>query len=190
MFATKKKYYLIIQNTRDIKLTNIKLFNKFTIIYRNSGKKENFIDLKRFRQLCKRKRIQFFVANNVELTIKLKADGLYISSHNNDLKLARLKLANYKIIGSIHNIKELSIKKKQMCNSYLFSRLFKTNYSFKKDYLGVVKFNLISLSFGEDLIALGGIRKSNINKLKIVNSQSVSLLSEVKKKPAIISRLF
>ena len=77
-----------------------------------------------------------------------------------------------------------------MCNSYLFSRLFKTDYSFKKDYLGVVKFNLISLSFGEDLIALGGIRNSNINKLKIVNSKSVALLSEVKKKPAIISRLF
>ena len=35
MFALKKKYYLIIENIKDINLKNIKKRNKFVIVYRN-----------------------------------------------------------------------------------------------------------------------------------------------------------
>ena len=35
MFAFKKKYFLIIQNIKDINLNNIKKNNKFVIILRN-----------------------------------------------------------------------------------------------------------------------------------------------------------
>jgi len=41
MFAYKKKYFLIIENIKDIDLSNIKLTNKFIIIYRNENKIEN-----------------------------------------------------------------------------------------------------------------------------------------------------
>ena len=109
MFATKKKYYLIIQNIRDIDLSNIKSFNKFVIIYRNNIKNDKLKQLKQFRLKCKIKGIEFFVANDKKLLIKLRADGLYVSSHNKDLSINRLR-SNYKIIGSIHNIKELNIK--------------------------------------------------------------------------------
>ena len=57
--------------------------------------------------------------------------------------------------------------------------------------VGVIKFNLLKLSRKEDLVPLGGIKLSNLNKLKTVNSKSFAMLSEVKKKPAkIFSRLF
>ena len=35
MIAYKKKYFLYIENTKDIDLSNLKLTNKFVIIYRN-----------------------------------------------------------------------------------------------------------------------------------------------------------
>ena len=35
MFAYKNKYFLLIENIKDIELNNIKLTNKFIIIYRN-----------------------------------------------------------------------------------------------------------------------------------------------------------
>ena len=38
MFAYKNKYYLIIENIKDIDLSNIKSSNKFIIIYRNKNK--------------------------------------------------------------------------------------------------------------------------------------------------------
>ena len=77
------------------------------------------------------------------------------------------------------------------CNEILFSRLFKTSYFNKPGYFGVIRYNLMcSKFFNKKLIPLGGIRLSNLNKLKIINCNSFAVLSEVKKKPAIISRLF
>ena len=191
MFAFKNKYFLIIENIKDIDLRNIKLINRFIIIYRNSGKIENIDQLARFRRRCKSKKIDFYVSNNEKLTSKLKADGLYISAHNKNLRLVNLKKSNYKIIGSAHNIKELNLKILQGCSHIIFSRLFKVSYQFKKSFLGVVKFNLFKISRKESLVPLGGINLSNLNKLKMVRSNSFALLSEIKKKPAkLFNRLF
>ena len=50
MFASKKKYFLIIESIKDIELINIKKRNKFIIIYRNLGKQEDVAKLKHFRK--------------------------------------------------------------------------------------------------------------------------------------------
>ena len=56
-------------------------------------------------------------------------------------------------------------------------------------YLGVIKFNTIA-RMSNRIIPLGGIKVDNLNQLKIVFSEGLALLSEVKKKPAkIFSRL-
>lgn len=191
MFAFKNKYFLIIENIKDIDLRNIKLIDRYIIIYRNAGKTENIQKLLKFRRYCKSKKIDFYVSNDEKLASSLKADGLYISAHNTNLKSLKLKMSNYKIIGSAHNIKELNIKILQGCSSIIFSRLFKVSYSFKKGFLGVVKFNLFKLSRRENLVPLGGINLFNLNKLKMVKSNSFAILSEIKKKPVkIFNRLF
>ena len=190
MFVLQNKYFLLIESIKDLDIKNIKLINKYIIIYRNTNKIENLNELINFRRLCRSKKIAFFVSNNERLASTLKADGLYISAHNINLRLAKLKMSNFQIIGSAHNLKELNIKKLQRCSTIVYSRLFKVSYDHKKGYLGVVKFNLLKLSRKEDLVPLGGINLSNLNKLKTVNSKSFAMLSEVKKKPAIASRLF
>ena len=111
--------------------------------------------------------------------------------HNKDLSLSGLKNKNFRLIGSVHNLKELNLKKMQGCSNLIFSRLFETNYKFKKGYLGIVKFNLFKLFNKLDLIPLGGINVTNINKLKSSGFTAFAMLSEVKKKPTkIFSRLF
>ena len=191
MFTFKNKYFLIIESIKDIDLRNIKLINRYIIIYRNTHKIENIDKLVRFRRYCKSKKIDFYVSNDAKLTSDLKADGLYISAHNRNLRLAKLRKSNYKIIGSAHNIKELNIKMLQGCSSIIFSRLFKVSDPLKKGFLGVIKFNLFKLSRKENLVPLGGINLSNLTKLKMVKSNSFALLSEIKKKPAkLFNRLF
>ena len=188
MSVFKNKYYFIIENIRDIDLKNIKNSNKFCIIYRSKNIAKNIEELMRFRKICKTKNIEFYVANNVKLTNILKADGIYISAYNKNLKIAHLRNSNFRVIGSAHNIKELNIKKMQGCSSIIFSRLFETSYKYKKGFLGVVKFNLLRLSRKENLIPLGGIRLSNLNKLSIVKCDSIDLSSEIIKKPIALSR--
>jgi len=187
MLLFKNKYFFIIESTRDIDLKNIKNSNKFSIIYRSKNIAENKEKLMKFRKNCKTKKIDFYVSNNIKLGNDLKADGIYISAHNKNLNISHLKNFNFKVVGSAHNIKEINVKKLQGCSSIIISRLFETSYKYKKGFLGVVRFNLLGLSRQENLIPLGGIKLSNLNKLNIVKCNSIALSSEIIKKPVIFS---
>ncbi len=190
MFIIKNKYFLIIENIKDINLENIKIRDKFFIIYRNRKKIDKFNDLLRFRQNCKSKAINFYIANDLKLAISLNSDGIYISSFNKKLNCLNFRKKNFQIIGSAHNFKEISVKIKQGCNSILFSKLFSVDYDKTASHLGVLKFNTFS-RYSKKLIPLGGIKSHNLNNLNNVSSEGFALLSEVKKKPAnIINRLF
>ena len=191
MFVYKKKYFLIIENIKDIDLSNIKIFKKFAIIYRNQSK---FVDIKKllkFRNQCRLKKIEFYVSNDNKLMVALKADGLYVSAFNRDLGMRRFMHLKYKIIGSAHNYKELKTKNIQGCSVFIYSRLFLTKYKNKPGFLGLIRFNLLTLLRKEILVPLGGININNLNKMNTVNADSFSLMSEIKKKPVkIINRLF
>lgn len=191
MLVLKKKYYLFIENTREFNLNLIKKRNKFNIIYRSLKTNEKIEDIRIFRKDCKKNGINFYVANDTNLLVKLKADGLYISANNKKLLLNTFAYKGYSIIGAAHNQKEVDLKIKQGCKEIIYSRLFETNYSFKKGNLGVQKFNFISLRSKVDLVPLGGINHRNLPKLNTVISKSFACMSAVKKKPTkLISRLF
>ena len=191
MFAVKNKYFLIIESIRDLNLGNIKKYNKFNIIYRNKNNNEKLADILKFRKRCKTKLIKFYVANNVNLAVSTKADGVYLSAYNKNFFPLNLKRSSYEIIGSAHNTKEIALKKKQGCASILYSKLFKVDYDEKSPFLGVVRFNHYLNFVFKRLVPLGGIKINNLNSLKILKSNSIALFTEIKKKPAkIINRLF
>ncbi len=190
MITKKFKYFLLIESIKDIDLKNIKIRNKFSIIYRNHNKTDNLNDLSKFRRQCKLKAIKFYIANNNTLAVTLNSDGIYLSSFNKKLNVLSYKKANYEIIGSAHNFKEISLKKKQGCSFIFLSKLFAVDYDKKAPFLGVIKFNNF-LKISKDLIPLGGIKYENLNNLRNVDCKGFAILSEVKKKPAkIFSRLF
>ena len=152
MFAFKKKYFLIIESIKDLNLRNIKKHNKFNIIYRNFKKSENINDVKKFRKQCKLKQINLFIANDTKLAIAIKADGLYVSAFNKDLKTLHYKKNNFSIIGSAHSMKEIKLKILQGCNYILLSKLFKVDYDDKAPHLGIIKFNIFCNRFQKILL--------------------------------------
>jgi len=75
-------------------------------------------------------------------------------------------------INILQNVLELKLKEKQGVDFIFLSPLFLTkNY---QNNLGVVKFNLISKESKKPIIALGGIRKNNLNKIKLINAVGFS----------------
>ncbi len=175
MFVHKKKYFFIIESIKKINLDNLKNLNKFNIIYRTVKIKDKKEDLLKFRKICKRKRIDFYVANNIQLLKSIQADGIYISAHNKNLKYKFYKKMNYKIIGSAHNLNEIKLKKLQGCTTIFLSRLFRTNYVGKNGFLGLIRYNLFPES--SILSPLGGINKTNFNQLKNIKSDCIALSS-------------
>ena len=184
MFIIKKKYYFYIDNTKSVNLNLIKKNSKITFIYRPKYIIESFNKILKFRKKCRELKINFFVSNSPSLANDLRADGLYISAYNKQI------YRNIKLIGSAHNFKEISEKIKQGCREIILSRLFKTNYKNKKSFYGVLKFNLMCQKYKIDIIPLGGINNKNLLNLNLVKSQAIAILSAVKKKPTISSRLF
>jgi|TARA_Y100000389_G_scaffold19816_1_gene17177 thiamine-phosphate pyrophosphorylase len=190
MFAFKKKYFLIIQNIKDINLNNFKRLNKFIIIYRNDDLNQDFIALRKFRIKCKSKSIKFFIANNLKLAILLSADGIYLSAYNKTFKQLNHKNFKFSIIGSAHSIKEINLKLKQGCTFIMLSKLFVVDYDRACPIIGIIKFNFFLKNISHRLIPLGGIKLNNLNFLKNVKCDGFALMSEIKKKPTISSRLF
>ena len=190
MFTKKNKYFLLIENIRDIDLKNIKIRNKFSIVYRNRNKIHNLDNLLKFRKKCKLKAIRFYVANNYRLAVSLNSDGIYLSSFNKSFKALCLRRKNFDILGSAHNQNEIALKLLQGCNSVLFSKLFRVDYDKKSPFLGISKFNKFLSYYPKHLVPLGGIKLDKLNHLRNINCTGIAILSEIKKKPAIISRLF
>ena len=159
------KYYFI----NKFETNNIDRLDKQTaVIYRNYNSKllNNELILK-IKKYCKKKNIKFYLSNNIKLALKLGLDGAYIPSFNKSTKHLSFSLKKkFIIIGSAHNIKEIKIKEKQGVNKIFISSIFKKN----KNYLGVMKFRLVSNLTVKKVVALGGISKENLNKLRLLNN--------------------
>ena len=166
------KYYFI--NKFDTNIINNQ-DKQTTIIYRNYNSKILDQDLiLKIKTYCKSRKINFYLSNHIKLAIKLDLDGAYIPSFNKSTKhLAFSFKKKFKIIGSAHNIKEIKIKETQNVNKIFLSSIFKKN----KNYLGINRFKLISNLTRKKVVALGGISKKNLNKLKLLNNSEFAGIS-------------
>ena len=167
-----RKYYFISKFERN----NIDKLDKQTgIIYRNYNSK--FLDeelILKIKNYCKKKRIEFYLSNNIKLAIKLDLDGAYIPSFNKTTKhLSFSYKKNFCLIGSAHNIKEIKIKEIQDVKKIFISSVFKKN----NNYLGINRFKLISNFTKKKIVALGGISKKNIKKLNLLLRQEFAGIS-------------
>ena len=157
------KYYFINKfDTNNIDNQDIQTI----IIYRNysSDIKEDLI--LKIKNYCKKKRIKFYLSNNVKLATKLDLDGAYIPSFNkNTNHLAYSYKKNFDLIGSAHNLKEIRIKEKQGVGKIFLSSLFKKN----KNFLGIYKFKILSSLTKLNVVTLGGISKCNLKKLNLLD---------------------
>ena len=166
------KYYFI----NKFETNNIDKQDKQTvIIYRNySSKKVDEKILLKIKNYCKKKRIKFYLSNNIQIAIRLNLDGAYIPSFNKNIKHLSYSLKKkFKIVGSAHNLKEIRIKEIQKVDKVFLSSLFKKN----KNYLGINKFRLFSKFTKKRIVALGGISNTNKKKLSLLNNPDFAGIS-------------
>ena len=159
-----KKYYFINElDTNTIK----KCDHNTAIIYRNYNSKIiDILKVLNLKNYLKKRKNKFLLSNNIKLALKLGLDGAYIPSFNKDFKHLSYSInSKFLIVGSAHNLKEIRIKELQKVDAIFLSSLFKQN----KNFLGLNKFRNISNYTEKEIIALGGISKKNIKKLKLLD---------------------
>ena len=175
----KPTVYCYVNNYNLLNLS--KLGRKTNIIYRNYENIDHADNLLKLKQFCKKNGNDLYLTNDIKLSIKLGLNGVYIPSFNKKLNFSCTFTLpkNFKIIGSAHNLNEIMIKTKQGCKEIFISPMFKVAKS--KKFLGVVKFNLLTLRIKNNFIALGGINENNYKALKLSKIKGIASISWAKK---------
>ena len=152
------------------------------IIYRNYSDPKRETELIKIALACKKKRYMLFVSNDIKLALKVRADGIYIPSFNNTKYFLNLENRNFIILGSAHCQKEIHDKILQKCKAIFLSPTFYVEKS--KNFLNTHQFNFLSNTNKIKFLALGGINKHNIRKLKMLKAFGFGGIGLFKKKPA------
>ncbi len=172
MLYKKFVFYYFVNNYNEIKNINIKIFKNISIILQYHETKDlDQNEVLKIKKFCRSYGCNFFISNNIKKASRYKADGVFITSINRSMSSFITK-NNFRIIGSAHNQMEYYFKKKQGCKTIMLSPLFSNEKYTDNNILGISRFNLISLMWRENLIALGGVMK-NLNKIKMTRCVGV-----------------
>ena len=158
-----------------------KIDKNVSIIYRNYRKDLNIDAILKIKKHCKEHKRKFYLANNYKLAWNLDLDGYYIPAFNKSFKhLSLCRKKDFLIIGSAHNLGEINYKIKQKCELIFLSPIFKVEK--KNNFLGLNVFRNITNQSKKKIIALGGIKYSNLNKISISKASGYASISMIKKK--------
>ena len=175
---TFKIYYFVNR----FKLSDLSHLGKnINIIYRNYENINHLENILKLKNYCKDKNYKLYISNNIKLCLKLGLNGVYIPAFNKKINYVQNYSlpTNFEIIGSAHNIKEINLKLNQKCNQIFLSPLFKVKKS--KNFLGISKFNFMTLNHKINFVALGGINEKNYKMIKLLKSNAFASISWAKK---------
>lgn len=157
-----------------------KLPKTTSVIYRNYKEDLNVNTIIKIKKACKKRRLKFYLSNNIKLAIKLNLDGAYFPSFNKDLTFNSYSLKkNFELLGSAHNLREIRLKESQNINHIFISPLFSSQKN--KKCLGIYKFLKLKNNSKKKIVCLGGINSKNLrmtNFLKCDGVASISLFRE------------
>ena len=173
----KLDYYIFVDelNERIIKnIINLKK-QKFRVNIIISSK--NFVIISKF---AKKEGVPFFGINDIKSATKNKAHGIFLTSKYKALKNNIKKTTKLEVIGAAHNQYEYYIKNQQNCTTIMLSPIFYNDKYSKNKILHVIRFNLISLMWKNNICALGGITYKNIKLINLTRSKSLGFKSLIK----------
>ena len=158
----------------------LKLRKNINLIFRNYEKKFDVSYYKKIKNFCHSNGYKIYLSNNVNFAHNLGFDGVYIPAFNKRIDVIKSKLHKLILLGSAHNIKEINEKKKQGMDLIFLAPIFRVKK--RNTHLGIIRFNNFSKLNNNNFVALGGINKSNINKIRSLNCYGIASISYIKGK--------
>jgi len=137
-------------------------------------------EAKQISTLCKEYKVPFIVNDNVNIAIACKADGIHIGQEDMELKSVRKLVGEDMIIGvSAHTVEE-AIKAQEGGADYIgIGAVFATSTKTDVDVLSFETLRSICEAVDIPTVAIGGIKKDNICKLKGSGIDGVAVVSAI-----------
>lgn len=130
--------------------------------------------------LCKKYGVPFFINDNVDIAVKCKADGIHVGQEDMAAAKVRERVGEDMMIGvSVHSVSEALEAVAAGADCLGVGAMFST--STKADASVLSKDTLRDICNAVDIpvVAIGGIGKGNIDKLKGTGVDGVALVSAI-----------
>lgn len=132
------------------------------------------------KALCNKYKVPFFINDNVEVAIKCGADGIHVGQDDMAAGRVRELVGDKMMIGvSAHSVKEAVEAVKNGADCLGVGAIFSTSTKKDASVLDLSVVSDICKAVSVPVVAIGGIKKNNISKLKGTGVDGVALVSAI-----------
>ncbi len=132
------------------------------------------------KALCNKYMVPFFINDNVEVAIKSGADGIHVGQDDMAAGRVRELVGDKMMIGvSAHSVKEAVEAVKNGADCLGVGAIFSTSTKKDASVLDLKVVADICKAVDVPVVAIGGIKKDNISKLKGTGVDGVALVSAI-----------
>ena len=138
---------------------------------------------KEARQIQKQRKkhqVPFLINDNVELAVEIEADGVHVGQHDMEAGQVRQKIGPDKILGASAQTVEQALKAQAAGADYLgVGAVFPTGTKDDADAVSLDTLKAICQAVDIPVVAIGGIKESNILSLKGSGICGVAVVSAI-----------
>lgn len=137
-------------------------------------------EAEQIQSLCAKYCVPFIVNDNVELAVKIGADGVHVGQNDMAAKDVRALIGKDKILGVSAQTVKQALEAQKCGADYLGTgAIFPTGSKDDAQVLGVQTLKEICSAVNIPVVAIGGISKDNILELKKSGIAGVSVISAI-----------
>jgi thiamine-phosphate pyrophosphorylase len=130
--------------------------------------------------LCKKYGVPFFINDNVDIAVKCKADGIHVGQEDMAAAKVRERVGDDMMIGvSVHTVSEALEAVAAGADCLGVGAMFSTSTKADASVLPMETLRDICNAVDIPVVAIGGIGKGNIDKLKGTGVDGVALVSAI-----------
>lgn len=148
------------------------------------------------RELTRTYQVPLIINDNIEIALRADADGVHVGQSDLEASEARKRLGKDKILGVTAKTPEQAEKAEAAGADYLGSgAVFGSETKKDTSYLPLEQFQKVCQSTRLPVVAIGGIHKGNIEKLKGSGAKGAAVVSgifgseDIKKETKILKSL-
>ena len=137
-------------------------------------------EARQIQELCKKHQVPFLINDNVELAVEIEADGVHVGQHDMEAGEVRQKIGPDKILGVSAQTVEQALKAQAVGADYLgVGAVFPTGTKDDADAVSLDTLKAICQAVNIPVVAIGGIKESNIHALKGSGICGVAVVSAI-----------
>lgn len=132
------------------------------------------------KALCKKYNVPFILNDNVQIAVSADADGVHVGQSDMDVKAARSRIGRDRILGvSVQTVKQAVMAQQDGADYLGVGAVFPTATKTDADAVTPSTLKMICDAVSIPVVAIGGINRHNILKLRGTGIDGVAVVSAI-----------